>query len=185
MNIHSCTQRLRSELLIFRGFKAAIKVSNSAESEARKACRIAADTLWKNPGGLPERCHAKLVDAIPNMTIKPIRNDDDLRAAFRHLETVFQAEEGTPEADEREILVMLIEAYENQHYPIGPADPVEAIKFRMEQQGFTTRDLEAYIGSSGRVSEVLNRKRSLSLRMVKRLHDGLHIPYESLLSKVA
>ena len=119
------------------------------------------------------------------MTIKPIRNDDDLRAAFRHLETVFQAEEGTPEADEREILVMLIEAYENQHYPIGPADPVEAIKFRMEQQGFTTRDLEAYIGSSGRVSEVLNRKRSLSLRMVKRLHDGLHIPYESLLSKVA
>jgi HTH-type transcriptional regulator/antitoxin HigA len=80
---------------------------------------------------------------------------------------------------------MLIEAYENQHYPIGPADPVEAIKFRMEQQGLTTRDLEAYIGSSGRVSEVLNRKRSLSLRMVKRLHDGLHIPYESLLSKVA
>ena len=98
---------------------------------------------------------------------------------------IFQAEEGTPEADEREIWVALIEAYENQHYPIGPADPVEAIKFRMEQQGLTTRDLEKYIGSSGRVSEVLNRKRPLSLRMVKRLHDGLHIPYESLLSKVA
>lgn len=119
------------------------------------------------------------------MIIKPIRNDDDLRAAFRQLEMVFQAEEGTPEADEREILVTLIEAYENQHYPIGPADPVEAIKFRMEQQGLTPRDLEAYIGSSGRVSEVLNRKRPLSLRMAKRLHDGLHIPYESLLSKVA
>jgi HTH-type transcriptional regulator/antitoxin HigA len=119
------------------------------------------------------------------MIIKPIRNDDDLRAAFRHLETVFQAEEGTPEADEREILVTLIEAYENQHYPIGPADPVAAIKFRMEQQGLTPRDLEAYIGSSGRVSEVLNRKRPLTLRMVKRLHEGLRIPYESLLGKVA
>lgn len=119
------------------------------------------------------------------MNIKPIRNDDDLRAAFHRLETVFQAEAGTPEADEMEILVALIDAYENQHYPIGPADPVEAIKFRMEQQGLTPRDLEAYIGSSGRVSEVLNRKRSLSLRMVKRLHDGLHIPYESLLSQVA
>ncbi|RUQ38196.1 MAG: transcriptional regulator [Candidatus Competibacteraceae bacterium] len=119
------------------------------------------------------------------MTIKPIRNDDDLRAAFCQLETVFQAEEGTPAADEREILVALIETYENRHYPIGPADPVEAIKFRMEQQGLTPRDLEAYIGSSGRVSEVLNRKRPLSLHMVKRLHDGLRIPYESLLSKVA
>ena len=119
------------------------------------------------------------------MTIKPIRNDDELRAAFYQLETVFQAEEGTPAADEREILVALIETYENRHYPIGPADPVEAIKFRMEQQGLTPRDLEAYIGSSGRVSEVLNRKRPLSLRMVKRLHDGLRIPYESLLSKVA
>lgn len=119
------------------------------------------------------------------MNIKPIRNDDDLRAAFQRLEAIFQAEEGTPEADEREIWVALIEVYENQHYPIGPADPVEAIKFRMEQQGLTTRDLEKYIGSSGRVSEVLNRKRPLSLRMVKRLHDGLQIPYESLLSKVA
>jgi HTH-type transcriptional regulator/antitoxin HigA len=119
------------------------------------------------------------------MNIKPIRNDDDLHVAFRRLETVFQAEEGTPEADEMEILVTLIEAYEDRHYPIGPADPVEAIQFRMEQQGLTPRDLEAYIGSSGRVSEVLNRKRPLSLRMAKRLHDGLRIPYESLLSKVA
>ncbi len=119
------------------------------------------------------------------MTIKPIRNDDDLRAAFHRLETIFQAEEGTPEAEEMELLVTLIEAYENRHYPIGPADPVEAIKFRMEQQGLTPRDLEQYIGSSGRVSEVLNRKMPLSLRMVKRLHDGLRIPYESLLSRIA
>lgn len=119
------------------------------------------------------------------MNIKPIRNDDDLHEAFRRLESIFQAEEGTPEADEMEVLVTLIEAYESKHYPIGPADPIEAIKFRMEQMGLAPRDLEPYIGSSGRVSEVLNRKRALSLRMVKRLHDGLNIPYESLLSRAA
>lgn len=119
------------------------------------------------------------------MNIKPIRNDDDLRAAFTRLEAVFQAPEGSPEADEMEVLVALVESYENKHHPIGPADPVEAIKFRMEQQGLLAKDLEPYIGTSGRVSEVLNRKRALSLRMVKRLHDGLKIPYESLLSRAA
>ena len=117
------------------------------------------------------------------MTIKPIRNEDDLKAVFRRLESIFQAEEQTPEADERDVLVTLVEAYENNHYDFGPADPVEAIKFRMEQQGLTARDLERFIGPSGRVSEVLNRKRPLSLRMVKRLHDGLNIPYESLLAE--
>ena len=118
------------------------------------------------------------------MNIKPIRNDDELHAAFRRLEGIFQPEEGTAEADEMEVLVTLIEAYEYKHYPIGPPDPVDAIKFRMEQQGLTPHDLQAYIGTSGRVSEVLNRKRPLSLRMVKRLHDGLRIPYESLLAGV-
>ena len=118
------------------------------------------------------------------MTTKPIRNDDDLTHAFKRLEQVFHAREGTDEADEREVLVTLIEAYESKHYDFGPADPVDAIKFRMEQEGLTPRDLEPYIGQSGRVSEVLNRKRSLSLRMVKRLHDGLKIPYESLLAGV-
>ena len=117
------------------------------------------------------------------MTIKPIRNDDDLKAVFRRLESIFPAEEQTPEADERDVLVTLVEAYENKHYDFGPADHVEAIKFRMEQQGLTARDLERFIGPSGRVSEVLNRKRPLSLRMVKRLHDGLKIPYESLLAE--
>ena len=119
------------------------------------------------------------------MTIKPIRSDQDLQDAFRRLEVIFQAEEGTPEADEMEVLVTLIEAYENRNFPIGPADPVEAIKFRMEQQNLTPRDLEPFIGPSGRVSEVLNRKRPLSLRMIKRLHDGLRIPYESLMSRAA
>jgi HTH-type transcriptional regulator/antitoxin HigA len=116
------------------------------------------------------------------MTIRPIRNDKDLKAVFRRLEALFQANEKTPQADERDVLVRLVEAYENKHYDFGPADPVEAIKFRMEQQGLTARDLERFIGPSGRVSEVLNRKRPLSLRMVKRLHDGLRIPYESLLA---
>lgn len=118
------------------------------------------------------------------MNIKPIRSDEDLQSTFQRLEHVFQAKEGTPEADEMEILVTLIEAYENKHYPITPPDPIEAIKFRMQQQGLTAKDLRAFIGSSGRVSEVLNNKRPLSLKMIKRLHDGLNIPYESLLADV-
>ena len=118
------------------------------------------------------------------MTIKPIRNEDDLKRAFRRLEKIFQAGEGSAQSDERDVLLTLIEAYENKNYDFGPADPVEAIKFRMEQDGLTPRDLEPFIGPSGRVSEVLNRKRPLSLRMVKRLHDGLKIPYESLLTEV-
>ena len=118
------------------------------------------------------------------MTIKPIRSEKDLRAAFKRLDVIFQAPAGTPEADEMEVLVTLIEAYENKHYPISPPDPVEAIKFRMEQQGLSPADLQPYIGASGRVSEVLSRKRPLSLRMVKRLHEGLKIPYESLLAGV-
>lgn len=118
------------------------------------------------------------------MSIKPIRTDDDLQRTFKRLEKIFQAEEGTPQADERDVLVTLIEACEARHYDFGLADPVEAIKFRMEQEGLTPRDLEPCIGQSGRVSEVLNRKRALSLRMVKRLHDGLRIPCESLLAGV-
>ena len=116
------------------------------------------------------------------MNIKPIRNDEDLRAAFEQLERVFQAKAGTPAADEMEVLVTLIESYDQKHFPMGVVDPIDAIKFRMEQQGLSQKDLEPYIGSSGRVSEVLNRKRRLSLTMVQRLHEGLRIPYESLLS---
>ncbi len=119
------------------------------------------------------------------MTFKPIRTDTDLRAPLQRLERVFQAQVGTPAADERDVLVTLIEAYENKHCAIGPADAIEAIKFRMERQGLSPSDLEPYIGTSGRVSEVLNRKRPLSLRMIKQLHDGLRIPYESLLAGVS
>jgi HTH-type transcriptional regulator / antitoxin HigA len=116
------------------------------------------------------------------MNIKPIRNEADLRAAFHRLEAIYQAEEDTLAADERDVLVTLVEAYENRNYPIAPPDPVDAIKFRMEQQGLSPQDIEPFIGPSGRVSEVLNRKRPLSLRMIQRLHAGLKIPYESLLA---
>ncbi|SES00050.1 HTH-type transcriptional regulator / antitoxin HigA [Azotobacter beijerinckii] len=119
------------------------------------------------------------------MNIKPIRSEEDLAAAFARMDRLWGAEIGTPEGDELEVLAVLIEKYEDEHYPIPPSDPIEAIKFRMDQQGLTPRDLEPYIGSSGRVSEVLNRKRKLSLAMIKRLHDGLHIPYESLLAGAA
>lgn len=119
------------------------------------------------------------------MYIKPIRNDSDLQEAFKRLEVIFQSEEGTPEFDEMEVLATLIEVYENKYHPIKAANPIDAIKFRMEQQSLTLKDLEQYIGSSGRVSEILNGKRALSLRMIKSLHTGLKIPYESLLSGVS
>ena len=115
------------------------------------------------------------------MNIKPIRSDDDLRGALHRLEAIFQAEEGTAEADEMEVLVTLIEAYENKHYPIGPADPIDAIKFHMEQRGMRARDLQTMIGTRSRVHEILNRKRPLSLAMVRRLHAGLGIAAETLI----
>ena len=119
------------------------------------------------------------------MDIKPIRSQEDLTAAFTRIEQLWGADIGSPAGDELKILALLIEKYEDEHYPMPPSDPIEAIKFRMEQQGLTPRDLEPFIGTSGRVSEVLNRKRKLSLSMIKRLHDGLRIPYESLLAGVA
>lgn len=119
------------------------------------------------------------------MTIKIIRTEQDYAAAMARIDELWGAELGTPDGDELEVLALLVERYEDEHHPMPPSDPVEAIKFRMEQQGLSPRDLEPYIGPSGRVSEVLNRKRPLSLRMVKRLHDGLNIPYESLLAGVA
>lgn len=100
------------------------------------------------------------------MTIKPIRNDEDLTQAFLALEKVFQAENGTSEADERDILLVLIESYEAKHYPINHASPIEAIKFKMEQQNLTRDDLVPYLGAKSKISEVLNGKRPLSLNMI-------------------
>lgn len=117
-----------------------------------------------------------------NFMIKPIRNDDDLANAFVALERVFQAENGTPQADERDILLALIENYESKRYPIPHADPISAIAFAMEQNGLTRDDLTPYLGAKSKISEVLNGKRPLSLPMIKKLHQGLKIPYESLLT---
>lgn len=115
------------------------------------------------------------------MNIKPIRNDDDLTTTFKRLEHIFQAEAGSPEFDEMEVLVTLIENYENKHYPMQHADPVAAIMFQMEQLNLQQKDLEPYLGVASKVSEVLNKKRNLSLTMIKKLHHGLNIPYESLI----
>jgi HTH-type transcriptional regulator/antitoxin HigA len=119
------------------------------------------------------------------MNIKPIRSEADYTSAMARLDDVWGAPVGSPEGDELEVLMLLIGKYEDEHFPMPPSDPIEAIKFRMDQQGLTARDLEPFIGSSGRVSEVLNRKRKLSLSMIKKLHEGLRIPYESLLGDVA
>lgn len=115
------------------------------------------------------------------MDIRPIHNEADHQAALERLESLMDAEPGTTEGDELEVLATLIEAYEARHYPVEPPDPIEAIRFRMDQAGLTPKDLEPFIGHSGRVSEILNRKRGLSLNMIRRLHQGLGIPLESLI----
>lgn len=116
-----------------------------------------------------------------NNNLKPIRCEADYQMALRQLETVWGAEVGTPEGDALDILATLIDAYETQHYPIDPPDPIEAIKFRMEQQGLSRKDLEPMIGSRARVAEVLNRRRGLSVEMIRRLHDGLGISTDVLI----
>jgi HTH-type transcriptional regulator/antitoxin HigA len=116
------------------------------------------------------------------MTIQPIRSKEDYAAALARVDELWGAPEGSPEGDELEVLALLVGKYEDEHFPMPPSNPIDAIKFRMEQQGLTPRDLEPFIGPSGRVSEVLNGKRRLSLRMIVRLHEGLNIPYESLLA---
>lgn len=115
------------------------------------------------------------------MEIKPIKTEDDYDAALAEVEALWGANADTPEGDKLDVLITLIEAYEAKHHPIAPPDPVEAILFRLEQNGMERRDLEPYIGQSGRVSEVLNRKRPLTLGMIRKLWKGLHIPLESLI----
>ena len=125
------------------------------------------------------------------MTIQlfPIRTEDDYMAALKAVEAVFDAPaEPDTDSDEGarfEALITLIEAYERKHYPIDPPDPIEAIKFRMEQGGLTVKDLEPMIGKSNRVYEVLSGKRNLTLPMIRRLHRDLGIPAESLIGQVA
>ncbi|MDP2903355.1 MAG: transcriptional regulator [Methylovulum sp.] len=117
------------------------------------------------------------------MEIRPIHTEDDYKAVMRELSAYFEnePEPHTPAGDRFEILLTLVEAYENKHFPIGLPDPVEAIKFRMEQSGLTAKDLVPMIGRLNRVYEILNRKRPLTLPMIWKLHDQLGIPAESLI----
>ena len=114
------------------------------------------------------------------MEIRPIRTKADYRAALKEVDRLWEADPGTPEGDRVDVLVTLIEAYEAKHYPILAPDPIAAIEFMMEQKGLTRRDLEPAIGSRGRVSEVLTRKRPLTLPMVRALSALLEIPTDVL-----
>lgn len=113
--------------------------------------------------------------------LKPIRSEADYDAALIEVERLWGAAGGTPEGDRLDVLATLIDAYEAQQHPMDPPDPVEAIKFRMEQQGLSRKDLEPLIGTRTRVAEVLNRRRSLSIGMIRRLHDSLGISAEVLI----
>ncbi len=117
------------------------------------------------------------------MEIKPIRIKADYRAALKEIEALMSARPDTPEGERLDVLVTLVEAYEKKHYRFDLPDPVEAIKFRMEQQGLTPKDLVPMIGQINRVYEVLNRKRPLTLAMIQRLHTELGIPAESLIKQ--
>ena len=113
--------------------------------------------------------------------LRPIRTKANYEAALKEIERLWGARSGTPPGDRLDILATLIEAYEDEHYPMDPPDPIEAIKFRMEQQGLTRKDLEGILGTRTRVAEVLNGRRGLSINMIRRLHDKLGIPAEVLI----
>lgn len=115
------------------------------------------------------------------MDIKPIKTDVDYQAALIEIENLMAAELDSPQGEKLDVMVTLIEAYEAKHFPMGLPDPVEAIKFEMERKGLTVKDLEPMIGKPNRVYEILNRKRSLTLKMIWSLHKGLGIPAESLI----
>ncbi len=117
------------------------------------------------------------------MNAKLIKNEADHGAALARIEKIFNARPGTPKGHELELLVHLVEAYEAAHHPIEPPDPIEAIKFRMEQSGLRQADLVPFIGNKSKVSEVLNRKRPLSLAMIRALHKGLGIPARVLIEE--
>ena len=113
--------------------------------------------------------------------VKPIRTKGDYEKALAEVDRLWGTKSGTADGDRLDVLATLIDAYETEHYPMDPPDPIEAIKFRMEQQGLSRKDLEPLIGTRTRVAEVLNRKRSLSIAMIRRLHNQLGISAEVLI----
>jgi len=114
------------------------------------------------------------------MNIKPIKNEQNYQEALSIIDSLMSAKPNTEEMDKLEVLTTLVESYEEQHYKIEAPDPIEAIKFRMEQEGLKQKDLASIVGSKSRVSEILNRKRKLTIEMIRNLHNQLHIPIESL-----
>lgn len=116
------------------------------------------------------------------MNIRPVKIEEDYHNAISRIEALWGAKKDTIEGDKLDLLVTLVESYEMKHYPIAPPDPIDAIKFRMEQMGLTNADMERYLGSQSQVSEVLNRKRRLSLSMIQSLYKGLKMPAEILLA---
>jgi len=119
------------------------------------------------------------------MNIAPVKTDTDYRAALRKIESLMMEGADSPEGEKLDVLVTLVEAHERKHYLMDLFDPVEAIKFEMEQKGLTVKDLEPMIGKSNRVYEILNHKRSLTLKMIRRLHDQLGIPADSLIKETS
>ena len=115
------------------------------------------------------------------MEIRPIRTHEDYEATLREIEGLMDAAPDSPEGDRLDVLATLVEAYETRHFPIDANDPVDAVTFAMERKGLSPADLVPYIGRTNRVYEVLNRKRKLSLRMIRNLHEGLGIPLENLI----
>lgn len=115
------------------------------------------------------------------MNLKPIKSEKDYNQALERLELIFDAKPGTKEADELEILGILIENYEDKEFPISFPDPIEAIKFRMEQLNYSQNDLAEIFNSKSRASEILNKKRKLSLKMIRQINEKLHIPSEVLI----
>jgi len=120
------------------------------------------------------------------MDIKPIRSDMDYQVTLQEIETLIDSQPGTPEGDRLDVLVTLVEAYEAKHFPIPePDDPVQVLEYYMESRGLSRSDLIPFLGSKERVSEVLNRKRGLSLEMIRRLHHGLGIPADLIMGKLS
>jgi len=115
------------------------------------------------------------------MKIRPIRNEADYQKALEQLEVIFDSKKGTEEGDELEILAMVIDNYESEKFPIEMPDPISAIKFRMEQMGLKQKDLVEMVGFKSRVSEIMNKKRKLTLDMIRKLNANLHIPTEVLI----
>ena len=118
---------------------------------------------------------------MTKVMIRPIKTEDDYQKALARLEMIFDSKKGTAEGDELEVLGILIEKYEEDHFPVDFPDPVEAIKFRMEQMGYSQKDLAKLFGLRSRASEILNRKRKLTLEMIRTLHENMRIPTEVLI----